>query len=61
MSHATALLSQYERHYNDHRPHRTLRQAAPLRPLPHRTTTEIHNVRRCDQVGGLIYEISAGP
>jgi putative transposase len=54
--HATALLGQYERHYNDHRPHRTLRQAAPLRPLPHRTTTEIHNVRRRDQVGGLIHE-----
>jgi putative transposase len=30
--HATAALRQYELHYNDHRPHRTLGQAAPLRP-----------------------------
>jgi hypothetical protein len=27
-------LRQFESHYNDHRPHRTLRQAAPLRPVP---------------------------
>jgi transposase InsO family protein len=54
--HAAAVLRQYERHYNNHRPHRTLGQAAPLRPLPHRTTAEIHNVRRRDRVGGLIHE-----
>jgi transposase InsO family protein len=30
--HATALLHEYERHHNTHRPHRALRQAAPLRP-----------------------------
>ena len=54
--HATAVLRQYELHYNGHRPHRTLGQAAPLRPLPQRTTFEIHNVRRCDRLGGLIHE-----
>ena len=54
--HAAAVLRQYEHHYNDHRPHRTLGQAAPLRPLPHRTTTETHNVRRRDRLGGLIHE-----
>ena len=54
--HATAVLRQYELHYNGHRPHRTLGQAAPLRPLPQRTTSEIHNVRRCDRLGGLIHE-----
>jgi putative transposase len=54
--HATAALRQYELHYNGHRPHRTLGQAAPLRPLPHRPSTEIPNVRRRDRLGGLLHE-----
>ena len=54
--HAARVLSQYEGHYNDHRPHRSLGQAAPLRPLPRRATTEIHNVRRRDRLGGLLHE-----
>ena len=28
------VLREYEDLYNTHRPHRTLNQAAPLRPLP---------------------------
>jgi hypothetical protein len=32
--HLEAVLTEYVAHFNDHRPHRTLRQAAPLRPLP---------------------------
>jgi transposase InsO family protein len=55
-SHATAALRQYELHYNDHRPHRALRQAAPLRPLPHPTTAETNNVRRRNRLGGLLHE-----
>jgi putative transposase len=54
--HATAVLHQFELHYNDHRPHRALGQAAPLRPLPRRATTKIHNVRRRDRLGGLLHE-----
>ena len=54
--HAAAVLQQYALHYNEHRPHRALDQAAPLRPLPDRTTTVIHNVRRRDGLGGLIHE-----
>jgi transposase InsO family protein len=54
--HATAVLCEYERHHNNHRPHRTLGQAAPLRPLPHRTTPEIRDIRRRDRLGGLLHE-----
>ena len=32
--HLTTVLSKYEDFCNNHRPHRTLEQAAPLRPLP---------------------------
>ena len=32
--HAATVLHEFVRHYDDHRPHRTLGQAAPLRPLP---------------------------
>ena len=53
---ASVVLRQYERHYNSHRPHRALGQAAPLRPHPHRRTTEIHDVRRRDRLGGLLHE-----
>jgi putative transposase len=54
--HATAVLRQYQQHYNDHRPHRALGQAAPLRLLPHHSRTEIPHVRRRDRLGGLIHE-----
>jgi putative transposase len=55
-SHDVTAFSAPTRHYNNHRPHRTLGQAAPLRPLPHDMRTEIHNVRRRDRLGGLIHE-----
>jgi len=32
--HLTAVLTEYVMHFNDHRPHRALHQAAPLRCLP---------------------------
>ena len=54
--HATAVLQHYARHYNDHRSHRALDQAAPTRPLPHHTTTEIRRIRRSDLLGGLFHE-----
>jgi putative transposase len=54
--HAATVLRQYERHYNEHRPHRALGQAAPLRPLHRRTPTAVDNVRRRDRLGGLIHE-----
>ena len=54
--HATAVLTEYAEHYNSHRPHRTLGQAAPLRPLPPLTTSETNSVRRRDRLGGLLHE-----
>jgi transposase len=54
--HAAAVLHEFEHHYNDHRPHRTLGQAAPSRPLPRRPTTEIHKIERHDRLGGLVHE-----
>jgi len=54
--HAAAVLAEYQDHYNSHRPHRTLGQAAPLRALPQRTTSESNTVRRRDRLGGLLHE-----
>ena len=54
--HAAAVLTEYAEHYNSHRPHRRLGQAAPLRPLPQPTTSETNTVRRCDRLGGLLHE-----
>jgi transposase InsO family protein len=54
--HAATVLRQYQHHYNTHRPHRTLGQAAPLRPLPRYTTSEANTVRRRDRLGGLLHE-----
>jgi putative transposase len=54
--HASAVLRQYEWQYNEHRAHRALAQAAPLDPFPDRAITELHDVRRCDRLGGLIHE-----
>ena len=54
--HATTALSEYQDHDNDHRPHRTLGQAAPLRPLPQPTTNETNAIRRRDRLEGLLHE-----
>ena len=54
--HAAAVLHEFGRHYNGHRPHRTLGQAAPSRPLPRRATTELHKIQRRDRLGGLVHE-----
>jgi transposase len=54
--HAATLLREFECHYNDHRPHRTLGQAAPLRPLPHHAPTDIRKIQRHDRIGGLLHE-----
>ena len=51
------VLREYEDFCNSHRPHRTLDQAAPPRPLPDGVTDMDHSrVRRHDRTGGIIHE-----
>ena len=53
-----AALSEYVDHYNTHRPHRSLAQAAPLRALPTAPPDDNVRVLRRDRLGGLIREYS---
>ena len=56
-SHLCRLLRKYETFYNEHRPHRALGQAAPLRPLPDNLIDlETFRVRRRDRAGGHPHE-----
>jgi hypothetical protein len=50
------VLTEYAEHYNSHRSHRMLGQAAPLRPLPHPTTSDTNTVGRRDRLGGLLHK-----
>jgi putative transposase len=53
-----AVLAEYVAHFNAHRPHRTLNQAAPLQPLPPPASTSQPRIRRRNRLGGLIHEYS---
>jgi putative transposase len=55
-AHLRQILRQYEAHHNLHRPHRSLKGAAPLKPLPEPVNLEQYRVRRQARVGGLINE-----
>ena len=54
--HLRRILREYETHHNQHRPHRSLHGAAPLKPLPEPVDLEQHRVRRHTRVGGQINE-----
>jgi putative transposase len=54
--HLTAVLAEYVAHFNDHRPHRALNQAAPLKSLPPPASPTQPRLRRRDLLGGLIHE-----
>jgi len=57
LEHLLQLLREYEDHYNGHRPHRSLDQAAPMRPRPDNVVDlEEFRVRRHDRAGGLLHE-----
>jgi putative transposase len=59
--HLERVLPVYIRHYNEHRPHRSLDQRPPIQaPLPGSETVDVHDrVRRQDVLGGLIHEYEA--
>ena len=54
--HLRQILRQYETHHNQHRPHRSLDAAAPLKPLPQPVILGRYRVRRQTRVGGTINE-----
>ena len=58
--HLLHALREFEHFYNEHRPHRTLRAAAPLRPLPEPIADPERiahlDVRRRDRLGGILHE-----
>jgi transposase InsO family protein len=57
LAHLRRVLAEYESFYNEHRPHRALDQAAPLRPLPDNVVDLDHfRITRRDRIGGILHE-----
>jgi putative transposase len=57
ISHLVRLLREHEAFYNDHRPHRALGQAAPMRPLPENAIDlDAFRVSRRDRAEGILHE-----
>jgi transposase InsO family protein len=54
--HLRRILREYETHHNQHRPHRSLDGAAPLKPLPEPIDLGQYRIQRQARVGGLINE-----
>ncbi|MDP9286127.1 MAG: transposase [Actinomycetota bacterium] len=59
--HLEQVLPAYIRHYNEHRPHRSLDQRPPINEPPPRPATGValDQARRRDLLGGLIHEYKA--
>ena len=55
-NHLRRILREYETHHNQHRPHRFLHDAAPLKPLPEPVDLDLYRIRTQAQAGGLINE-----
>ena len=54
--HLRRILSQFETHHNQHRPHRSVNSAAPLKPIPEPVDLERYHVRRHARISGMINE-----
>jgi transposase InsO family protein len=55
-AHLRRILRDYQTHHNQHRPHRSLHGAAPLKPLPEPVNLAQYRVRKHARVDGLINE-----
>jgi hypothetical protein len=55
-AHLRRILHAYESHHNQHRPHRSLNSAAPLKPLPVPVDLDRYHVRRQAHTACLINE-----
>jgi transposase InsO family protein len=59
-AHLLHALREFEAFYNDHRTHRALQGAAPLRPLPQPIIKAAEldqlTIRRQDRLGGILHE-----
>jgi putative transposase len=55
-AHLRQILRQYQTHHNQHRTHRSLHGAAPLKPLPEPVDLDHYRIRRQARAGGLINE-----
>jgi putative transposase len=55
-AHLRRILREYEIHHNQHRPHRSLHGAAPLKPLPEPVNLDQYRVRRRTHAGCMINE-----
>jgi hypothetical protein len=55
--HLLKVLRDYQAHHNEHRPHRSLKQPAPLRPLPAPVTDlDTFRIHRRDRIGGILHK-----
>jgi putative transposase len=55
-AHLRRVLREYEIHHNQHRPHRSLHGAAPLKQLPEPVDLDLYRIQRQTRLGGLIKE-----
>jgi transposase InsO family protein len=55
-AHLQRILHDYETHHNQHRPHRSLYGAAPLKLLPEPVDLDRYRIRRRAHVAGMINE-----
>jgi transposase InsO family protein len=60
LPHLLHALAEFESFYNQHRPHRTLQSAAPLRPVPEPINEPDRlqrlDIHRRDRLGGILHE-----